>query len=377
MSKEKSTVTFLFRNFSQHDLLRAGRGLLPKDYFYFYHFLRKYFSVRALSLPSSPFTRAVNILNDFILRILFQFDIPLLLLFLRLPKFRRINIIFATTPKLGIGLALLKKLGLVKSKLIINICGLYDQLKQTSFPGTRILIRFLFSEVDLFISGASLHETIVLREFLNLPAGKFHFVLYSGIDIGYFSPAKNRPEDFILGIGVDPARDWQLYRKVASALPNETFVWATMPKLIPFPIPTNVNVRYFTTNDLREQMRSAKLVLILTRQNHHFSGQASAMRAMSCGKAVILTKTPGVEEFPLKHLHNCVLIEPGNATQVITYIKKLSRTPHLAQQIGDNAARMIRRSFRNDQIGKEYVKLFQRLLFCYTSRTPGHPNNRV
>lgn len=356
------TITYYFRSTTRADITLAEKGLLPKDYFYFYHFLDRYFPLSSVSTYISPMNPAISILNDRFLHFFLGFDFPLLSTFLTFRQPKRSEIIFATTPKLGLSLAFLKKLGLIKCKLIINICGLYDQLENTS-NFTRRFCRYILMSVDLFISNISWHEAFMLSRLLKLPLNKFVFAPYSGIDTKYFSKGKKWSiKDFVLGIGVDPSRDWDLYRQVAIKLPQENFVWATNPKLVGEPIPSNVVVEYFSTPELREKMRQAKLVLILTKNNQHFSGQASAFRAMSCGKAVILTKTPGIEEFPLRHLENCLLVEPKQGTQVVKYINKLTQNPNLTRQIGKNASLLIQSKYCYRKIGNKYLQLFKRVL---------------
>ncbi len=363
MRYTRPSITYVFRQTDLKDSKRADIVRFPKDYFYFYHYVRRVFSVQPISVLSHPFLRWLNRLNDQLSRLIWHYDFPVLTLIPFLLKIRQTQIVFATTPKIGLGLSFFKKFNIYSGRIVINIVGLYDQLTILNSRRVNTLVSDLFSEVDQFVSGASWHEALKLADLLKLPINKFQFIPHSGIDTNFFSVEVNtRKDGSILGIGVDPSRDWGLYNRVAQALPHENFVWATDPRLIRQPVPSNVQIKFFSTLELREKIREAKMILILTKQNHHFSGQASAFRTMSCGKTVILTKTPGIEEFPLNHLRNCVLVEPGNVFQIIKYINYLSRNPDQMHQIGKKASQLIQSKYSYERIGDVYVKLFKSII---------------
>ncbi len=361
MYHSRPTITYIFRQASEVDLQKSAEGLLPKDYFYFYHYVQKYFPVKAVTLLTHPLFKILNILNDNLLRLILKFDFPMLSLIRNILTIRQSQVIFASTPKIGLGLSLLKKLKIIRCKLIINIVGFYDQLETINSTLLVNFVKSVFKEVDRFVSGASYHEAKFLSHFLNISIKKFQFIPYSGIDTDFFTPSETNSVDFILGIGIDPDRDWLLYKEVAEKLPQETFFWATNPTLINFPLPVNVSVTYLNAIELKMKLQQAKIVLILTKRNNHFSGQASVMRAMSCGKTVIFTKTPGVEEFPFKHMQNCILVEPDNPIQIVKNIKKLLQNNHKLPSIGHNARNLIEQNFRYAKIGHQYVKMFKQV----------------
>lgn len=360
MYRSKGQITYVFRLSSVNDLKKAERRLLPKDYFYYYHFVGKYFPVGSISLLTSPFTKVINLFESHLLRMCLHFDFPIMTLLLSINTIKNAKIVFATTPKIGLGLALFKKVRIIKQPLIVNIVGLYDQLMSVNSPKLNTLVQKLYSEVDQFISGASSHEMKMLSQLLGIPYNKFQFIPHSGIDIKYFRPVRTAATNFILGVGIDPARDWLLYRKIAEKMPWEKFFWATDPRKISFTVPANVTIAWLSTASLKKHIQEAKLVLILGQPNHHFSGQASAMRAMSMAKTVVLTKTSGIEEFKLKHSQNCFMVNPNDLQSLELIIRKLSNNLQLRQKIGKAASRAVHKYYNYEKIGKRYVQLFKK-----------------
>ncbi len=364
MKRNKTKLLYLFRNSIKNDLSKAKNGQIPKDYFYFYHEFKKKFNLDFATVASDNFfVKLFHLVIDHTLNLIIGINFPLITILPLLKRINRSQFVFATTPKTGLSLGLLKKLRLInKPRIVMNICGLYDQFinKQNSF-NKRVLKSWLL-EVDLFISGSSWHECELLASNFNLDITLFRFAPYSGIDIDFFKPAITSADKYILGIGIDPARDWKLYRQVALSFPNEKFLFATQPALVKLTMPKNVRLQYFENANLVEKIRNSKIVLILNNQNQHFSGQASAMRCMSCSKAVILTKTPGVEEFRFKHLINCILVDPGNLKQIVSHINALNQQDDLKEHIGKNASTLIRTFYNYKIIANQYISIFQQLV---------------
>lgn len=358
VKKPLPTILYFFRSPVEKQLLKVEQGKVPKDYFYFLYEVKKSFTVDIQGLVYlHKFVYWLHLLMDKLMRLILGFDFPIIPLIGL--KLKSADIVFATTPKLGLMLSLFKKLRKFHGILVINIVGLYDQLKQNRNLLTKLAVKQLLSHVDGYVAGSSWHECQKLAAYLDLPLSRFAFAPYSGIDTHFFSPAKIKEQNYILGIGTDPSRDWDLYKNVAKELPQEDFFIATDLHLFPQPVPRNMHVEFLDPEKLRDAIRYAKLILILTTQNHHFSGQASTFRAMSCSKTVILTQTFGYREFKLKHLTNCVLIPPGDIRPVIQQITRLNQNPQLRKRIGQNAARLINKHYNHKLIGQKYTRIFK------------------
>lgn len=358
MYVQKPKITFVFRSDQSKKLKLANLGKLPKDYFYYYHALEKYFLLSPISLGENLPLKAFSYLNNFLMRLFLKFDYPILPLLAIARSLKNSHVFYATTPKIGIGIGFLKKIKIINFPVSMNILGIYDQLH--TFRKDALVIRIIsncIKKIDNFISVSSMHEARMFSRFFNVPRKKIHFLPYCGVDIEYFK-RKKKFYNFILSVGVDPSRDWETCRKVALAMPYERFFWATDPQHIKKPLPLNVEVRLLSENELKEHFYTAKIVLILTKLNHHLSGLGSAMRSMSCGKPTIFTTTPGIKEYEFKHGRDCFFVKPHDSQNVVRYISLLSKNSTLYQKVSNNAGKIIRQKHSYKLLSKRYVHFF-------------------
>ncbi len=180
-----------------------------------------------------------------------------------------------------------------------------------------------------------------------------------GVDTQYFCPRNNVIGNYALAVGADFTRDWNLYKKVALGLPRNKFIFVTVPGQIKVEMPKNVELLYsIPINDVRELMRKANFVLILSRQNHRFAGQSTIFRAMSCAKTVIFSKTWGVNKLPLKNYSDCIMVAPNDKGAVIKNIKLLLANEKLNQQIAKNSRKYIIRHNNYDKYTEYLEKIF-------------------
>lgn len=360
MSDKNQIITYIFRTSTSEDIQNARIQKIPKDYFYYYHEVEKIFTTTSVTLTSTSLEKVVNLFNDNILKLTLHFDIPLLLVIFKIRQFHKSSLIIATTPKIGICLAILKKFRLISGSIAVNIIGLYDQLY--TFPKNGWFLKILSSlltEIDLFICGMGMHEANLLAQLCCIPRSKLHFIPYCGVDTLFFQPQKIATLPFVLAIGIDPGRDWPLYHDIALQFPTRQFVWATHPTLIKVSPPPNVTIKYLSITKLREYIWSSELVLILTQPNNHLSGQASAFRTMSCGKPVILTRTKGAEAFQLQHLIHCLFVKPNSLQQVKEAIQLLDERPKLRTELGLNGRKLIIKKYAYKQIAKTFTSLIK------------------
>lgn len=355
-------ILYVFRRPVTEEIRRVNTGLTPRDIFYGLTEVRKFFNVTFSDrvFHSKLIKYSQYLLNLFVIRFVdigFSF-IPTLNL---LEEIKRTDIIFATVDTYGLPIAFLKYLGLVNKLLVFNTIGLYDGLVRKKNPLALRFFQKILPVVDIFISGGSFQECKKLAKLLNLPISKFKFIPF-GIDTKYFKPKRTLEKNEIIIIGADPSRDWKLYAKVAEEFPQETFRIITYPGIVKIKFPRNALFEHgLSYTELRRRIWEAKFLLILSINNFHFAGQSTAFRAMSCGKAVIFTNSPGVNEYRFKNFTHCLLVPPGDAQAVTSAIHYLNRSTPKRKQIGQSAHKIISEKYSIEKYSEVLLDVFNRL----------------
>lgn len=350
-------IYYFFRRPVLNELALAQKGKYPNDYFYGYNKLKGYQTITSDFSENNKFVKFLHAwINGFITN-KFVLSFSVIGVVLQFPKFFKAQILFATVDSYGVALAGFKKVSLIRNKKVVfNTIGLCDVLDQNAN-----LIPFyasILSTVDLFISGASQLECKKLSQLLGYSQNKFKFIPF-GIDTNYFSPQKIKEDNYILIIGADRKRDWNLYRKLFSTFSKNKFVVITHPNLIPYTLPHNVRVYYNQyIEKVREFIARSKFSVILSKQNYHFAGQSTAFRIMSMGKPVIFTKSYGVEEYGFKNGINSILTTPGDFIGLKKSFILLDSNRKLREKVGLNA----RNKILKDLSLKQYTRKLENSL---------------
>lgn len=154
-----------------------------------------------------------------------------------------------------------------------------------------------------------------------VPSARVHFVPL-GVDTDFWDPATpacdepSRPgtEQFVLSVGNDRHRDHQLLlaamREVHAKLPEVRLELVTRAAQ---QIPPEVGhwSRSATHPELRDHYRRAQVVAICTRPNIHASGLSTALESMAMARAVVATRTPGLEDY-IVHGETGLLVPPND-----------------------------------------------------------------
>ena len=355
-------IFYVFRRPTEKEIRLSAIGKLPEDNFYAYTRLKKTFN---LSTTDAPFKKNISFflqaLVDRITPFFIDLGFSIIPALILLPYIKKADIVFATTDTYGLPLGLYKLMRLYDKPLIINTIGLYDGLIRRKNIFALFMAKKILLCTNHIISGGSMDECNRLSALLDIPKNKFTFIPF-GIDTSFFYPRAERETDEILAVGADPNRDWQTYQKIAMQLPNEHFRFVSN-KTVALPMPKNVLFEYNLTFDqIRDRFWTAKIVLILSKMNHHFAGQSTAFRAMSCGKPVILTQTPGTEEYMLKNRKHCIFVPVGNVESTIEEIKWLNGSRKRRLEMGYNASKLFKDLYSLENYSKKLARTFNKVL---------------
>jgi glycosyltransferase involved in cell wall biosynthesis len=120
-----------------------------------------------------------------------------------------------------------------------------------------------------------------------------------GVDEHFYSAAEYPDRPLVLSVGGDRDRDtatlFAALGRVRAEQPAARIVVQTSSTLPP---PDGVEVfRHLRHTELRELYREASVVVLATRPNLHVSGMTVSLEAMATGRPVVVTHTPGMDDY--------------------------------------------------------------------------------
>jgi len=120
-----------------------------------------------------------------------------------------------------------------------------------------------------------------------------------GIDTNFFAPHPPVGRPTVLSAGGDRDRDAETLFKALSIVhqrvPDAQLLVQTNSQARP---PAGVTLLgHMPHASLRRLYANSTLIAIATRPNNHVSGMTVALEAMSSGRPVVMTRTPGVEDY--------------------------------------------------------------------------------
>jgi glycosyltransferase involved in cell wall biosynthesis len=229
------------------------------------------------------------------------------------PSLNAADAVVATTSGIAYGLGVLKTVGALRAPLIAIHCGIVNyRLRARRRFLNGVMLRQMWTQ--LYGEG----EIEPARRMFRIPAERIE-VNQFGVDTGFWRPGSEKPEEYVLTVGNDARRDYDLLIRVA-AQTGLPFVFITRHKL--GQLPPNVEVRCgdwhagaISDEELRALYQGARLVVVPLQQTVQPSGQSVCVQAMACGKPVVLTRTRGLwSQAMMRDGENVVLVEPGDAT---------------------------------------------------------------
>lgn len=183
-----------------------------------------------------------------------------------------------------------------------------------------------------------------------LPGIPVHYVPF-GVDSTFFSPGPEPQHPLIFSVGGDRDRDprttAEAFRLVLDARPSVRAVIQTPRQLDADP---RIEVlEHLTHTQLRELYRQATVVAVATRPNLHVSGMTVSLEAMACGVPVVVTQTPGFEDYLIDG-RTGALVRGGDPVAMADRIIDLIDNTGLAQQMGREGRAFVQRERSTTQL---------------------------
>ena len=248
------------------------------------------------------------------------------------------DVIVATTVGISYSLGFWKSTGILKPQIVSIQCGLFNY---ENTPLRKIATRWLLSDMWVQLYGEG--ELADYQEIFDLPDNRIEVNLF-GVDTRFWNHKHTDfSEDYILSVGNDSNRDFNLLVEAAGAL--ECNVKILTKRDIITSLPDNVEIlkgswksQELSDTELRCLYQNARAVVVPLKETLQPSGQSVALQAMACEKPVVITRTKGLwSDAHLFDWENVIFIAPGDVQQLIAVLKKLLSDKPLSEEIGKRA----------------------------------------
>ena len=187
------------------------------------------------------------------------------------------------------------------------------------------ILRYIFKKVELLTLSKAEYKFLKLL----FTESKVKYLPF-GVDQEFWFPnlKTNKSESYVLAVGNDLARDWDLLisswekgfpkLKIVSSLPINT-----LRKNIEV-IKGNWHSETLNDLEMRDLYGNSEFIIIPLKETFQPSGQSTCLQAMSCSKAVVITKIKGIwDENLMKHKENIFFIRSGSELDLKNSIKSL------------------------------------------------------
>lgn len=348
-------VVWIYRRDRRRSLVEWERGECSSEFFYGLMPLRERYRVGFVEEDgTAPYRRPWYAVERLIARRLgigFALDLALR----HLGALNRARVVVSTVDTCGLPLALLKRLGLLRSRLVYISQGLSDRIQ--AYGPERRLARWcralvLAADELATLSGGA---GAGLAAWLGIPAERVR-VLPFGTDHAFWrNTAPDVAGTRMVSVGSDAGRDYATLLGAVGELPLHIVTRQALA------VADRANVVVTSAHSpagLRDLYSRSRFVVIPLHDRDQPSGQSAALQAMACGKAVVLTRTRGWwgEEL-LRDGDNCLLVPPADTPALRQVVHDLWAAPERCREIGGHGRDTVVRWFGEERFADALADL--------------------
>ncbi|MDR3400927.1 MAG: glycosyltransferase family 4 protein [Chthoniobacter sp.] len=250
----------------------------------------------------------------------------------------------------GSGEAFVAEVWRLMGKIECPVVGIHCGLLNVNYsPIRKWTTRFLLNRTWTMLFGDGEFQPMI--DFFGLDAGRV-FVNQCGIDVHFWTPGEIHG-DYVLAVGNDGRRDYELLMKAAARC-RQNFVVVTR-MAIKEPVPPNVRLvtgdfrqEILSDQELRALFQNARCIVTPLIESRQPSGQSVCLQAMACGRPVILTRTEGLWSKSLRDGENILLVPPYDVEAMVTAIDGVYANPQSAAALGAAGRETVRREWTTD-----------------------------
>ena len=118
---------------------------------------------------------------------------------------------------------------------------------------------------------------------------------------------------------------------------------------------------YLPIDQLGAHVEKARFAILPLPERNQSLGQLSVLFLMTMGKAVIVSKVIGVEDYVEEGVTG-LFYEPGDPDDLASKIKMLMDNPELALQMGQKARKVVEQKFNDRIMGQRWENCIRKVL---------------
>jgi glycosyltransferase involved in cell wall biosynthesis len=203
----------------------------------------------------------------------------------------------------------------------------------------------------------------VLQSHWGIPSARLHFVPF-GIDTDFWAPTGAEPTaDLVVSAGNDKHRDHrtliEAMTKARGSVPTAQLHLVSHREVI-VPSPLGKRTPALVHTQLRDLYAQAAVVAVATTDNLHVSGITAILEAMSMGKPVVATDTPGMAEY-VRDGETGLLVPPSDPDALSEAVTTLLKDTAGAATMGLAASEFVRRAFSTRHQAGHFAAIIARL----------------
>lgn len=343
----------------------------PKEFFLGYDWLKRMYNVDILEINDLKKKRApyaVTLLEKILMKFT-PFSSFATKLASKRSYLKNFDLIIASNEYVAFSVFILKFCFLLKTPYVFFVMGMLAKLeKQFDNKLARMFYKFLLSRARaaIFLGEG---EFSFANSFFNDMKHKNYFLPFS-VDTSFWKNSLvSKSMNYILFIGNDKNRDYNMLIKIAQANPSFRFV-AISKKIKAKGNPPNLEIingdwkdELLSDQQIREYIIGSKFVILPLKETIQPSGQSVAMQAMACKRAVLISYTKGFwhsEHFRDKW--NIRFVMHPRVQDWSYLIKDIWQNEQLREQIEQNAFWTIEKYYSIANFGRQLNKIIHKIL---------------
>lgn len=346
------SILYLFSADWNHEFLAYARGEVPSHRLFGFVELEK-MGHRPMACPTPPVLqrRLSQGLAWRIYQALFA-----------VVRQRRVDCVFAVNEASALPLLVLKRLGLLRTPVIVFCTGLMHPRNRTG--KRRALWGWLLPSAEAVVSQTSMEWESTWKEF-GLRRDR-QVLLHMLVDVGFFKPDDHRERtgDFCLAVGTNQGRD---YPTLLKAFPKDQkliiITDAYNAAIIEKHLEPGMQVEVLQAvpiEKLREYYRRAKVIINPLAEIAYCSGHTVLLENMALGRTIIISGVGGMRDYVTDGV-NALVVRPNDVEHLRQVLGDVLQDPSRFDHIGRQASQWVRR-FATERFARELMKTIERLV---------------
>ena len=289
-------------------------------------------------------------------------------------RFKKVNVIFSITDRVGIPLLFLRYFNLVPQKPVLYISiGLSDKLIKKNYLIKKIYKK-LFKQKNVKVICFGWEEAIELRKILGINNKKIIFLPF-GVDTNYFKPTSliewsKLNEEYILFIGADTKRDYELLFQAAPMIKSKILFITTKNRFRYLKkkkiINSSKNINILTDipfPKIKNFIARAKFIILPVKENFYSGATTTLLQSMAMGKTVIVSKTKAIKQgYYLFDRVNCLFVQPEDQIEFVFKVNNLLKDKGKIKKLEINARKTVEKNLSWDIFLNNIFSLMKKML---------------